>query len=118
MTRLTLAGAIFLTVIAVMPDVLLYELKVPQRIAYFFGGTGMLITVGVLLDTMRQLETFLLQRHYDGFLRKGRIRARSTAMASAIGEAGRYSYRQGPRPAAGGYLPGGDHLLDYPPLGL
>jgi preprotein translocase subunit SecY len=87
MTRLTLAGAIFLTVIAVMPDVLLYELKVPQRIAYFFGGTGMLIVVGVLLDTMRQLETFLLQRHYDGFLRKGRIRARSTAVAAAIGEA-------------------------------
>jgi preprotein translocase subunit SecY len=47
----------------------------------------MLITVGVLLDTMRQLETFLLQRHYDGFLRKGRIRARSTAVATAIGEA-------------------------------
>ena len=87
MTRLTLAGAIFLTVIAVMPDVLLFELKVPQRIAYFFGGTGMLITVGVLLDTMRQLETFLLQRHYDGFLRKGRIRARSTAVASVIGDA-------------------------------
>jgi preprotein translocase subunit SecY len=87
MTRLTLAGAIFLTVIAVMPDVLLYELKVPQRIAYFFGGTGMLITVGVLLDTMRQLETFLLQRHYDGFLRKGRIRARNTAVATAIGDA-------------------------------
>jgi preprotein translocase subunit SecY len=87
MTRLTLAGAIFLTVIAVMPDVLLFELKVPQRIAYFFGGTGMLITVGVLLDTMQQLETFLLQRHYDGFLRKGRIRARSTAVASAFGDA-------------------------------
>jgi preprotein translocase subunit SecY len=77
MTRLTLAGAIFLTVIAVMPDVLLFELNVPQRIAYFFGGTGMLITVGVILDTMRQIETFLLQRHYDGFLKKGRIRARS-----------------------------------------
>jgi preprotein translocase subunit SecY len=44
---------------------------------YFFGGTGMLITVGVILDTMRQIETFLLQRHYDGFLKKGRIRARS-----------------------------------------
>jgi len=70
-----------------MPDVLLYELNVPQRIAYFFGGTGMLITVGVLLDTMRQLETFLLQRHYDGFLRKGRIRARSTGGTSAIGAA-------------------------------
>jgi preprotein translocase subunit SecY len=87
MTRLTLAGALFLTIIAVMPDVLLFELNVPQRIAYFFGGTGMLITVGVLLDTMRQLETFLLQRHYDGFLRKGRIRARSTSGASAMGDA-------------------------------
>ena len=87
MTRLTLAGAIFLTVIAVMPDVLLFELNVPQRIAYFFGGTGMLITVGVMLDTMRQIETFLLQRHYDGFLRKGRIRARNPAIASAMGEA-------------------------------
>jgi preprotein translocase subunit SecY len=77
MTRLTLAGAVFLTVIAVMPDLLLFELNVPQAIAYFFGGTGMLITVGVILDTMRQVETFLLQRHYDGFLKKGRIRARS-----------------------------------------
>ena len=87
MTRLTLAGAIFLTVIAVMPDVLLFELNVPVRIAYFFGGTGMLICVGVLLDTIRQIETFLLQRHYDGFLRKGRIRARSSAIASSVGEA-------------------------------
>ncbi|QYM79750.1 preprotein translocase subunit SecY [Horticoccus luteus] len=78
MTRLTLAGAIFLTIIAVMPDVLLFELHVPARIAYFFGGTGMLITVGVILDTMRQIETYLLQRHYDGFLRKGRVRARSS----------------------------------------
>jgi len=77
MTRLTLAGALFLTIIAVMPDILLFELSVPQAIAYFFGGTGMLITVGVILDTMRQIETFLLQRHYDGFLKKGRIRARS-----------------------------------------
>jgi len=77
MTRLTLAGSIFLTVVAIMPDVLLFQLNVPTRIAYFFGGTGMLITVGVVLDTMRQIETFLLQRHYDGFLKKGRIRARS-----------------------------------------
>jgi preprotein translocase subunit SecY len=77
MTRLTLAGAIFLTVIAILPDIIFFQLRVPQRIAYFFGGTGMLITVGVVLDTMRQIETFLLQRHYDGFLRKGRIRARS-----------------------------------------
>lgn len=87
MTRLTLAGAIFLTIIAVMPDVLLFELHVPARIAYFFGGTGMLITVGVILDTMRQIETFLLQRHYDGFLRKGRVRARSTNGPGVTGDA-------------------------------
>ncbi len=87
MTRLTLAGAIFLTIIAIIPDVLLFELQVPPRIAYFFGGTGMLITVGVILDTMRQIETFLLQRHYDGFLKKGRIRGRSTSASVAIGEA-------------------------------
>ena len=87
MTRMTLAGAIFLTFIAVMPDLALHQLDVPQRIAIFFGGTGMLITVGVILDTMRQIETFLLQRHYDGFLKKGRIRSRSASSASAIGEA-------------------------------
>ena len=77
MTRLTFPGAIFLTIIAVMPDLLLFKLDVPHAVGYFFGGTGMLITVGVILDTMRQIETFLLQRHYDGFLKKGRIRARS-----------------------------------------
>ena len=87
MTRLTLAGAIFLTIIAVLPDVLLFELSVPVRVAYFFGGTGMLITVGVILDTMRQIETFLLQRHYDGFLKKGRIRGRSTTAAATMGDA-------------------------------
>lgn len=87
MTRLTLAGAIFLTVIAIIPDLLLFNLQVPPRIAYFFGGTGMLITVGVILDTMRQIETFLLQRHYDGFLKKGRIRGRSTAAQVSLGEA-------------------------------
>jgi len=86
MTRLTLAGAIFLTIIAVLPDLLLFQLNVPSRVAYFFGGTGMLITVGVILDTMRQIETFLLQRHYDGFLKKGRIRGRSTSNV-ALGEA-------------------------------
>jgi preprotein translocase subunit SecY len=87
MTRLTLAGAVFLTVIAVFPDLLMNQLKVPQRIAIFFGGTGMLITVGVILDTMKQVETFLLQRHYDGFLKKGRIRARSSNVGNALNEA-------------------------------
>ena len=86
MTRLTLAGSIALTIIAIFPDVLLFEMNVPVRIAYFFGGTGMLIVVGVVLDTMRQIETFLLQRHYDGFLKKGRLRARSTTRLPAVTE--------------------------------
>ena len=79
MTRLTLAGAVSLTVIALFPDILLFAYNVPFSVAIFFGGTGMLITVGVILDTMRQIETYLLQRHYDGFLKKGKIRGRSAA---------------------------------------
>jgi preprotein translocase subunit SecY len=77
MTRLTFAGAIFLTMIAVLPQLLSHGLNVPQITAQFFGGTSLLIIVGVMLDTMRQVETHLIQRHYDGFLRKGRIRGRA-----------------------------------------
>ena len=79
MTRLTFAGAVFLTVIAVFPDLLLFTINVPFQIANFFGGTGMLITVGVILQVLQQVETYLLQRHYDGFLKKGRIRGRNPA---------------------------------------
>ncbi|HLW34718.1 MAG TPA: preprotein translocase subunit SecY [Chthoniobacterales bacterium] len=74
MTRLTFAGAIFLTLIAVLPSLLSQGLHVPTVTAQFFGGTSLLIIVGVILDTMRQVETHLIQRHYDGFLRKGRVR--------------------------------------------
>jgi preprotein translocase subunit SecY len=84
MTRLTLAGAVFLTIIAVFPDFIFKTANVSYNVATFFGGTGMLIIVGVVLDTMRQIETFLLQRHYDGFLRKGRIRGRSTTSNRGI----------------------------------
>jgi preprotein translocase subunit SecY len=84
MTRLTLAGSIFLTVIAVFPDFIFKTANVSYNVATFFGGTGTLIIVGVVLDTMRQVETFLLQRHYDGFLRKGRIRGRSTNQNQGI----------------------------------
>lgn len=76
MSRITLAGAIFLTIIAVIPIMLYSELGVPYAVATFFGGTSMLILVGVLLDTMRQMESHLLMRHYDGFLKKGRVRGR------------------------------------------
>ncbi|MDQ2824300.1 MAG: preprotein translocase subunit SecY [Verrucomicrobiota bacterium] len=82
MTRLTFAGAFFLTIIAVLPSLLSQSLHVPQITAQFFGGTSLLIIVGVMLDTMRQVETHLIQRHYDGFLRKGRIRGRSFDRAS------------------------------------
>ncbi|MBT3470378.1 MAG: preprotein translocase subunit SecY [Opitutae bacterium] len=79
MTRLTFAGSLFLTIVAVFPDLILGLAKIPYVVATFFGGTGMLITVGVMLDTMRQVETHLLQRHYDGFLKKGKLRGRSTS---------------------------------------
>jgi preprotein translocase subunit SecY len=76
MSRITLAGAIFLAVIAVIPTLLFKWVDVPFEIGQFFGGTSMLITVGVMLDTMRQMESHLLMRHYDGFLKKGRIKGR------------------------------------------
>jgi preprotein translocase subunit SecY len=76
MSRITLAGAVFLTVIAIIPVLLYRELQIPYSVATFFGGTSMLILVGVMLDTMRQMETHLLMRHYDGFLKKGRLRGR------------------------------------------
>ena len=76
MSRITLAGAFFLVIIAVIPQILTYNMGVSYDVAQFFGGTSMLITVGVLLDTMRQMESHLLMRHYDGFLKKGKLRGR------------------------------------------
>ena len=76
MTRITLAGAVFLMVIAVIPTLLYSWLNVDLKVGQFFGGTSMLIIVGVMLDTMRQVESHLLMRHYDGFLKKGRIKGR------------------------------------------
>jgi preprotein translocase subunit SecY len=76
MSRITLAGAIFLTIIATIPIILGKQLQIPGDVAQFFGGTSILIAVGVLLDTMRQVESHLMMRHYDGFLKKGRVRGR------------------------------------------
>jgi preprotein translocase subunit SecY len=86
MTRLTLAGAVFLAVLAILPQVAQHFLGVPVLTSQFFGGTSLLIMIGVMLDTMRQMETYLLQRHYDGFLKKGRIRGRSTGPAPVLGQ--------------------------------
>ncbi|MCF7837028.1 MAG: preprotein translocase subunit SecY [Candidatus Marinimicrobia bacterium] len=76
MTRITLAGAIFLTLIAVTPTIMAQQFNIPWIVASFFGGTSVLIMVGVMLDTMRQVESHLLMRHYDGFLKKGKLRSR------------------------------------------
>jgi preprotein translocase subunit SecY len=76
MTRITLAGAIFIAFIAIFPDFVMSWLKVPYLVASFLGGTAILITVGVMLDTIKQLESHLLMHHYQGFIKTGRIRGR------------------------------------------
>jgi preprotein translocase subunit SecY len=86
MTRLTLAGAVFLAVLAILPMAAQQLAHVPVLTSQFFGGTSLLIMIGVMLDTMRQMETYLLQRHYDGFLKKGRIRGRSTGSMNVPGQ--------------------------------
>jgi len=73
LTRITLPGAIFFAAIAILPWVLIGRFNVN----FFFGGTGLLIVVGVALDTLQQIESHLIMRHYDGFMKKGRIRGRS-----------------------------------------
>lgn len=76
MTRITLAGAVFIAFIAIFPDFLMAWLNVPYAIASFFGGTGILIVVGVMLDTVKQIESHLLMHHYEGFIKAGRIQGR------------------------------------------
>ncbi|MEC7882801.1 MAG: preprotein translocase subunit SecY [Verrucomicrobiota bacterium] len=76
MSRITFAGASFLVIVAIIPMLLGDALGIPFQVSQFFGGTSILIAVGVTLDTMRQMESYLLMRHYDGFLRKGRVRGR------------------------------------------
>jgi preprotein translocase subunit SecY len=76
MSRITFAGASFLVIIAIIPMILGDAQNIPYQVSQFFGGTSILIAVGVTLDTMRQMESYLLMRHYDGFLRKGRVRGR------------------------------------------
>ena len=75
MTRITFAGALFLTIIAVIPMLMYQQFDIPFIVAQFFGGTSLLIIVGVVLDTMRQVESHLLMRNYDGFLKKKRLRS-------------------------------------------
>jgi preprotein translocase subunit SecY len=77
--RITLPGGIFLAIIAVAPDLIGKALTLPYQVADFFGGTALLIVVGVSLDTMKQIESQLIMRHYEGFMKRGRIRGRARA---------------------------------------
>jgi preprotein translocase subunit SecY len=77
MTRITLAGSLFICAIAVMPDMIMSWFKVPYLVASFFGGTGVLICVGVMLDFMKQVESHLQMHHYEGFMKTGHIRGRT-----------------------------------------
>lgn len=72
LTRITLGGAIYVSAICVLPSILISRFNAP----FYFGGTSLLIVVGVALDTLTQIETHMIQRHYEGFIRTGRIKGR------------------------------------------
>ncbi|MBN2482517.1 MAG: preprotein translocase subunit SecY [Bacteroidales bacterium] len=83
MSRITLPGSIFLAIVAIMPA-FAGLLGIQQSFAQFFGGTSLLILVGVVLDTLQQIESHLLMRHYDGLMKTGRIKGRAGGYASSI----------------------------------
>jgi preprotein translocase subunit SecY len=83
MSRITLPGSIFLALIAILPA-FANLLGIEQNFAQFFGGTSLLILVGVVLDTLQQIESHLLMRHYDGLMKSGRVKGRAGGVASSI----------------------------------
>lgn len=74
LTRITLPGAVFFAFIALLPEMMVKFFNLP----FYFGGTGLIIVVGVALDTLQQIESHLVMRHYDGFMKKGKLRGRSS----------------------------------------
>jgi preprotein translocase subunit SecY len=85
-SRLVFPGSIFLGLIAILPAFAM-NFGVQQGFAYFFGGTSLLIMVGVVLDTLQQIESHLLNRHYDGLIKGGRIKGRSSSSAVTMNQA-------------------------------
>ncbi|HYA34920.1 MAG TPA: preprotein translocase subunit SecY [Candidatus Binataceae bacterium] len=75
LSRITLGGAIYVSAVCILPTILIQRFNVP----FYFGGTALLIVVGVALDTVAQIETHLLTRNYEGFMRRGRIKSRRTS---------------------------------------
>jgi preprotein translocase subunit SecY len=78
LSRITLPGAIFLAIIAILPAFAMIA-GVEGNFAQFYGGTSLLIMVGVILDTLQQIESYLLMRHYEGMMSSGRIKGRTAA---------------------------------------
>ncbi|MEY3398175.1 MAG: preprotein translocase subunit SecY [Bacteroidota bacterium] len=90
LSKITLPGGVFVGIVAILPAlVFVSTLTKTQGFALFYGGTSLLITVGVLLDTLQQIESHLLSRHYDGLMKSGRIRGRSTS-ATTMGTGSPY----------------------------
>jgi preprotein translocase subunit SecY len=83
MSRITLPGSLFLALIAIMPA-FAHLLGIEPNFSQFFGGTSLLILVGVVLDTLQQIESHLLMRHYDGLMKSGRVKGRAGGYASSI----------------------------------
>jgi preprotein translocase subunit SecY len=81
MSRITLPGSIFLALIAILPSVAV-KVGVSPQFAQFYGGTSLLILVGVVLDTLQQIESHLLMRHYDGLMKSGRVKGRTGSVTS------------------------------------
>lgn len=83
MSRITLPGSVFLAIVAILPAFAMIA-GVNSQFAQFFGGTSLLILIGVVLDTLQQIESHLLMRHYDGLMKSGRIKGRAGAGVSAL----------------------------------
>ncbi|MGY4383882.1 preprotein translocase subunit SecY [Pedobacter sp. UYP24] len=79
-SKITLPGAIFLAIVAILPSIAV-KFGIKSEFAHFYGGTSLLILVGVVLDTLQQIESYLLMRHYDGLMKTGRVTGRSSVPA-------------------------------------
>jgi preprotein translocase subunit SecY len=82
LSRITLPGSVFLAIIAILPAFAILG-GVSRGFAQFYGGTSLLIMVGVILDTLQQIESYLLMRHYEGMMKSGRVRGRSQNTGTA-----------------------------------
>jgi preprotein translocase subunit SecY len=80
LSKITLPGSILLAVLAILPAIAM-TLGMGMQWSYFYGGTSLLIIVGVILDTLQQIESYLLNRHYDGLMRSGRLKGRTATTA-------------------------------------